>query len=89
MLRPLGQGAPAALIPWNTGTAGRLFSIGWLERLLISSRAVWFYAAKLLWPANPTFSYPRWIINPANLLAYACLVAGAALTVGIVLARKR
>jgi tetratricopeptide (TPR) repeat protein len=40
------------------------------ERLLIATQALWFYAAKLVWPASLTFSYPRWDINPANPLQY-------------------
>jgi len=44
-----------------------------LERLLIASRAVWFYAMKLIWPAKLTFSYPRWQINPHDPLQYAWL----------------
>jgi protein O-mannosyl-transferase len=33
------------------------------ERCLIAGRALWFSAAKLFWPANLTFIYPRWQIN--------------------------
>lgn len=44
---------------------------GPLDRLLIASRALWFYAGKVVWPANLTFSYPRWDVNSSDLLQYA------------------
>ena len=48
-----------------------------VERLLIATRAVWFYAGKLLWPVNLTFSYPRWNLNAGHpgqyLGAVACI----------------
>src|SRR5262249_2078042 len=31
-----------------------------LQRLMIAGRAVWFYAGRLLWPADLMFIYPRW-----------------------------
>jgi tetratricopeptide (TPR) repeat protein len=34
------------------------------ERLLVPGRAAWFYARKLWWPANLTFIYPRWTVDP-------------------------
>jgi tetratricopeptide (TPR) repeat protein len=43
--------------------------------VLIASRAIWFYAGKLLWPVNLTFSYPRWEINAADPLAYVWTAA--------------
>jgi tetratricopeptide (TPR) repeat protein len=48
-----------------------------LERLLIASRAVWFYAIKLIWPTNLTFSYPRWQVNPRDPLQYVWLIGCA------------
>ena len=52
--------------------------MGPVERVLIASRAVWFYAGKLLWPANLTFSYPRWTISASDPSAYGWLLAAAA-----------
>jgi hypothetical protein len=55
---------------YHQGTQGEFFDIGPVERVLIASRAVWFYAGKLLWPVNLTFSYPRWSdlgLGPARL----------------------
>ncbi len=45
-------------------------SFNWLERLLIATRAVWFYAGKLICPVNLTFSYPRWDLNCSNPWQY-------------------
>jgi len=47
------------------GARGADFAIAPVERLLIACRVVWFYAAKLFWPANLIFTYPRWNIDPA------------------------
>ena len=53
--------------------------IGPLQYLLIASRAVWFYAAKIFLPVNLCFSYPRWKIDPSEPIQYiwpiACLSA--------------
>src|SRR5882762_585286 len=55
---------------YHQGTHGPMFAISPLERLLIASRAIWFYLGKLFWPSNLTFIYPRWHIAPSNLLNY-------------------
>src|SRR4029077_14558956 len=47
-----------------------------IERILVASRAVWFYLSKIFWPSNLTFIYPRWNISPSDLLNYIWLLAG-------------
>jgi tetratricopeptide (TPR) repeat protein len=87
----LGLGMGLLTMWWeryHQGTAGSLFAIDWLDRLLIASRAACFYAGKLVWPANLIFSYPRWTINPLSPLAYIWLVAGLGLVVVIALVRR-
>jgi tetratricopeptide (TPR) repeat protein len=69
-------------------TAGPAFSIGLAGRVLIASRAVWFYAGKLLWPANLSFSYAPWHINPGDPLAWAWLAGGLAAAGAIFALRK-
>jgi Flp pilus assembly protein TadD len=74
---------------YHQGTEGKPFALGALERVLIASRAIWFYAGKLLWPTNLTFSYPRWTISPADPLSYVWLAALVALGAAVVFARRR
>ena len=75
----MGLGLGLLAVWWekyHQGTQGKLFSLSWLERILVASHALWFYAGKLFWPENLTFSYPRWAIEPADPLAYGWLAAG-------------
>ena len=65
-----------------------LVSLGPLERLLIASRAVWFYLGKILWPAKLTFIYPQWQIDPTSPVAYLWLIAAIAFVVAIYCARR-
>src|SRR2546423_920318 len=65
-----------------------LVSLGPLERLLIASRAVWFYLGKIFWPAKLTFIYPQWQIDPTSPIAYSWLVAVVAAVVIIFYGRR-
>jgi len=88
----LGIGMGLVTMWWerfHQGTQGALFSIGPVERVLIASRALWFYAGKLLWPAHLTFSYPRWTISASDPAAYVWPLAAAALAVVIWRGRRR
>lgn len=88
----LGIGMGLVTVWWeryHQGTQGELFEIGLPERFLVASRALWFYAGKLLWPANLVFSYPRWTISAGNPLDYAWLLATAASAAVIYFARHR
>jgi protein O-mannosyl-transferase len=42
------------------GAEGAEFELSFVERTLIAGRALWFYAASLVWPAGLSFNYPRW-----------------------------
>ena len=53
------------------------------ERTLIASRALWFYAGKLLWPSELAVIYPSWDIHVADPLAWGYLVAAIALVVAL------
>jgi Tfp pilus assembly protein PilF len=53
----------------------------------VAGRALWFYAGKLFWPANLTFSYPRWDIS-ANRLP-GCIGLGALAVLGAFIWRLR
>lgn len=69
----MGMGMGLLTIWWervHQGTQGESFAMGIPDRLLLMSRTIWFYAGKLVWPANLTFSYPRWNISTTDLRAY-------------------
>jgi len=71
------------------GAQGSAFALSGLERLLLASRAAWFYAGKLLWPANLIFIYPHWVISSGDLFAYAFLAAILAAFAALVALRGR
>jgi tetratricopeptide (TPR) repeat protein len=73
---------------YHVGTRGPMFVLGPPERLIVATRAAWFYLGKLFWPTKLTFMYPQWTITPSNPLAYIWLVAGIALCVAIYFARR-
>ena len=73
---------------YHQGTRGPLFALSPIERILIASRALWFYLGKLFWPSNLTFIYPRWIVSPRQPLQYAWLAALGGLCAATVFARR-
>jgi Flp pilus assembly protein TadD len=88
----LGIGMGLLAVWWeryHQGTNRGLFTfLSPMERILVASRAVWFYLSKIFWPSNLTFIYPRWNISPANLIDYIWLVAGIAACVAIYFSRR-
>ena len=54
-----------------------------IERTLIATRALWFYAGKLLWPSELAFTYPLWGIRVADPLAWGYPIAAVALVVAL------
>ncbi len=59
---------------YHQGAQGAVFAIGLPERVLVASRAIWFYLGKLIWPAHLSFSYPRWTISASEPLDYFWLL---------------
>src|SRR5438874_2559967 len=88
----LGIGMGLLAVWWeryHQGTNRAVFTfLSPIERILVASRAVWFYLSKIFWPSNLTFIYPRWNISPADLLDYVCLIAGIAACVVIYFLRR-
>jgi tetratricopeptide (TPR) repeat protein len=87
----LGAGMGLLTMWWeryHQHTEGWVYGLGWLDRLLLASHAVWFYAGKLVWPAKLTFSYPRWTIDGGNPMAYGWLAAGCGLCIVIYCLRR-
>jgi tetratricopeptide (TPR) repeat protein len=58
---------------------GPAFQFTWVDRLLIATRAAWFYLGKLFWPVNLTFIYPRWQIDSGAAWQYVFPLAAAGL----------
>lgn len=59
------------------------------ERVLIASRALWFYAGKLVWPADLAVIYPLWEVGVGDPRAWSYLAAALALPVTLWLMRHR
>ena len=79
-------------------TAGDLYSYdlgrydldySWPERILIASRALWFYAGKLVWPADLSVIYPLWNIKLGDPWAWLYLAAAMALAAVLWFTRHR
>jgi hypothetical protein len=74
---------------YHQGTSRAVFTfLSPIERVLVASRAIWFYLSKLIWPSNLTFIYPRWDIAPTHLLNYAWLLATVIVCAGIYFLRR-
>jgi tetratricopeptide (TPR) repeat protein len=71
---PLGL-YTAWLERYHVGAMGAAWDLSFYERLLIASRAWWFYIGKLLLPLQLTFIYPRWEISAGSLRQWAFLLA--------------
>jgi tetratricopeptide (TPR) repeat protein len=54
----------AAPTAGGVGAIGEEWKLTILQRILVAGRAVWFYAWKLIWPADLAFIYPRWHVDP-------------------------
>ncbi|MBN1672967.1 MAG: tetratricopeptide repeat protein [Kiritimatiellae bacterium] len=66
----------------HVGARGAPYALSLLDRCLVAGRALWFYAWKLVWPAELCFNYARWRVDAGALWPYlfpvgAAVVAGA------------
>lgn len=71
------------------GAEGAAFELGWIERGLLAGRVIWFYFAKLLWPVDLAFVYPRWTVDSGEPWQYLFPLAaiGAAAVLRVVRGR--
>ncbi len=60
-----------------------------LARAIIAGKALWFYAWKLVWPAELAFIYERWALDWRDPLQYAYPLAALAVIVVLFLLRRR
>jgi tetratricopeptide (TPR) repeat protein len=65
------------------------WQLGLAERTVIAGKAIWFYAAKILWPVRLTFVYPRWDVNASSLWSWLPIAALVALAVMVWRCRNR
>lgn len=88
----LGVGMGLLVVWWehhHQGTNRAVFTfLNPMERILVASRAVWFYLSKIFWPSKLTFIYPRWNISPTDLVHYVWLLLGIAACVAIYFLRR-
>ncbi len=64
----LASGAAAGLLSaWmerkSVGAEGTQFTLTLAQHLVLAGRVFWFYLAKLVWPVNLMFIYPRWTLG--------------------------
>ena len=65
------------------------FDYGVIERVLIATRALWYYAGKLVWPVDLAVIPPRWDIDAGDPLAWGYLVAAVAVAAILWFGRHR
>ena len=89
MVAVVFSGLTAWLEKNNVGAKGPEWNISLPARCLIAGRVFWFYIAKLLWPANLCFNYPRWQLNTASLSQWLYPISAVAILLTLWLARNR
>lgn len=73
----------------HVGAVGEVYDLSFVERLLIAGRALWFYAATLVWPYPLAFFYPRWAIHSHAWWQYLYPAGAVSVIVALFLARHR
>ncbi|MGA3066861.1 MAG: tetratricopeptide repeat protein [Tepidisphaeraceae bacterium] len=66
-----------------------LFSLSLVQRGLVAGRVFWFYLAKLAWPADLVYMYPRWTVNAGVGWQYAFPLGALVLLAGLCLLARR
>ncbi|MFZ5564745.1 MAG: tetratricopeptide repeat protein, partial [Thermodesulfobacteriota bacterium] len=85
----LGAGINTSLVEkLHVGAQGPEWEFGFIERILIAGRALWFYAYKSIWPAEIVFIYPRWEIDVTAWWQYLFPVT-AILLLGLLFAARK
>jgi len=71
------------------GARGTAFDLDALQRCLLAGRVIWFYLAKLFWPANLIFVYPRWQVSAGVWWQYLFPAGMVALLAALWAMRRR
>jgi hypothetical protein len=73
----------------HVGAEGEDWALSPVARCLVAGRALWFYVAKLVWPSQLTFIYPRWHIDTGAWWQYLFPLTAAAFMAILWLLRRR
>jgi tetratricopeptide (TPR) repeat protein len=79
----------AGLERFRVGAVGPEFNLSLLQKLLLSTRALFFYLGNLLWPLRLAFSYEHWTLDPWILRQWLSVAAAAAGVAAAVACGKR
>ncbi len=71
------------------GAAGEDWALSLPERCLVAGRALWFYAAKLVWPFELAFTYRRWALEPHAWWPWFFPLGAVAVVVALAALRRR
>jgi protein O-mannosyl-transferase len=71
------------------GAEGAEFTLTFLQRALLAGRVAWFYFAKLIWPEDLIFIYPRWNVDSAAAWQWVFPIGVVALLIGLWALRHR
>ena len=85
----LGAAVAAADLAFYRGREVLELGYTLAERMLIAGRALWFYAGKLVWPAELAVIYPLWEIDARSVAGWGYVVAAAGLALALWLLRER
>jgi tetratricopeptide (TPR) repeat protein len=59
----------------HVGASGVEWHVTLPQKLILASRALWFYAAKIVFPYKLTFIYPRWALDARSAAQWLWVVA--------------
>lgn len=70
-------------------TTEEIPAAAWPERIIAAGRALWHYAAEVIWPASLMALHPQWSIDSGNFLPYLFPLTAAIVPITLFLLRKR
>ena len=74
---------------YHVGASGEEALLSLLDRVLVAGRALWFYAAKMVWPYPTMFFYPRFVVDSRVWWQYLFPLAALATPPALWSARRR